>query len=417
MDKTVPEQSQSSKPVVLRNGKKGDPLNRRRTQEQLLASARLNPGSVAKKPRFSRFRIFLWVAEAIVLLAVIEQFVLKPRQQRRKMQEMAAQMERPDPQKLGEPAVILGKRARQLPGLAEVEDAVLAPLEGLAQGSSTMQATQADVSATNLLPVEVVNTSGMRFRLVPAGTCTIGSPDGEAGRGSIEVPHVVPFPSHFYMGKFEVTQGQWEAVMGKERNPSGFRGRDRPVEEVSWYDCQQFAILLCQLEKVPVGTYRLPTEAEWEYCCRAGTTTAFHCGDDPAQLARFADYAGNNYTRTVPVGQKLPNALGLFKMHGNVWEWCLDDYANYPGDESPRGEHNKYPCVRGGNWYADAPECRSANRARLPGASHGNMLGLRLLRQIVPPKKITTPLPSRDLPINPEVRYLEPGQKNPPANQ
>ncbi|MBR0458612.1 MAG: formylglycine-generating enzyme family protein [Victivallales bacterium] len=362
--------------------------NPQKERERLLRSSRLNPVPETPKWRFGKMRYALWAIQAGLVLAILEMFVIRPHFRKNQWNEALAAQQQTDPVRLGTPIEPLGEKAVKLPGLSEVTDALLAPVENLAQGSSVMRDAQRSVAQETHFPVEVQNTIGMRFRLVPAGTCLIGSPETEAGRASVENPHVVVFPSHFYMGKFEVTQSQWEAVMGAEKNLSGFRGKDRPVEEVSWYDCQRFCLRLCEMENLPIGTYRLPTEAEWEYCCRAGTLTAYYFGDNPSLLAKFADYAGNNYTRTVNVGQKPSNALGLFDMLGNVWEWCLDDYANYPGDNSPKGEHNKYPCIRGGNWYVDAPLCRSANRSRLPGASQGNMLGFRVLRQIVSPPKV-----------------------------
>lgn len=343
----------------------------------------LQPRPAPKRRRFSKVRLFLWAMEVIILAACLEHFILKPYQARHRKQQRAV----PAPTRPREPVTPLGDKARKLPGLTEADDAFLAPLEGLATGSAGARAAQLSVSASNLLPVEVINTIGMRFRLIPAGTCLIGSPESENGREVIEVQHVDVFQSHFYLAACEVTQAQWKAVMGNDNNPSGFRGDNRPVEEVTWYDCQRFTIKLCALENVPLGTYRLPTEAEWEYACRAGTGTAFCFGDNTANLRMWADYEGNNYARTVNVASRLPNAYGLYDMHGNVWEWCLDDYKNYPGDNTPPSEANKYPCIRGGNWYVDAARCRSANRSRLPGASHGNMLGFRILRQIVPPNQ------------------------------
>lgn len=295
-----------------------------------------------------RWRIFFWALEVLVLLVCLEQFVLKPRWEKRHV----------------------SKPVRKV-------SSSLAPLEGLADGSASARLAQESVSRETGLPIEVANSFGMSFRLIPAGTCLIGSE-----RSVVEAQHVVEFHEHFYMGMHEVTQDQWKAVMGEESNPSRFKGRRRPVEEVTWYDCQRFVLKLAELEGVPAGTYRLPTEAEWEYACRAGTLTEFCFGDDENRLADYAEFAGNNGRMTAEVGGKLPNGFGLYDMHGNVWEWCLDDYRNYPGDDSPQSEANQYPVIRGGNWYVHASECRSAVRARLPAASHGNMLGFRIIRQI-----------------------------------
>jgi formylglycine-generating enzyme required for sulfatase activity len=155
------------------------------------------------------------------------------------------------------------------------------------------------------------------------------------------------------------------------------------VEEVTWADAQQFCIKLNALEKLPKNTYRLPTEEEWEYACRAGTTTAYYSGSKPADLDRVAETGDNNYRSTRSVGGRPPNALGLYNMHGNVWEWCLNWYARYPGDTTPITEDEKrMRSLRGGNWYVRAPDCRSAERGRLAPTSHGNMLGFRVLREI-----------------------------------
>ena len=182
-----------------------------------------------------------------------------------------------------------------------------------------MLEAQKSVSREKELPIEIENSIGMRFRLVPSGSCLIGSPEGEKGRGTIEGRHVPLFPEEFYMGKFEVTQTEWKAVMGTD-SPAGFKGEKRPVEEVTWHDCQRFVNKLCELEGVPLNTYCLPTEAEWEYACRGGTDTAFCFGNKVEQLAQWADYAGNNSRQTVDVGKRRPNSLGLYDMHGNVWE-------------------------------------------------------------------------------------------------
>ncbi len=325
-----------------------------------------------------RFRVVLWSIEAILLLAAAEHFLLRPaveRRRRTRAVEAAARTVAAGPE-----ITPLGNRALPLRALTEVATARYAPVERLAAGSLAMRNAQQDVAETLRLPVETVNTVGIAFRLVPAGTAVMGSPESEAGRGACEVRHVTSIPAPFYLGKYEITQAQWRQVMGA--SPAHFTGDERPVEEVTWYDCQRFLVKLRELENVSKTTYRLPTEAEWEYACRAGTSTAFCFGNDPARLGDYADYAGNNYQGTNEVGKRLPNALGLYDMHGNVWEWCLDLYRNYPGDESAVGDKSTWRCLRGGNWYVAAPECRSANRCRLPPASQGNMLGFRIVRTI-----------------------------------
>jgi len=195
--------------------------------------------------------------------------------------------------------------------------------------------------------------------LVPGGDFLMGSPEGAQGRGFGEGPqHRVTVPS-FYIGKYEVTQAQWRAVMGGDQ--SRFKGDNLPVETVSWDDAKDFCRKLSQMTG---EEYRLPTEAEWEYACRAGTTGAY-AGDPDA----MAWYGMNSGRGTHPVGRKLPNAFGLYDMHGNVREWCEDDwhdgYANAPSDgtawvEKPsRGLGRVY---RGGSWYQGPLDSQSAKR-------------------------------------------------------
>jgi formylglycine-generating enzyme required for sulfatase activity len=205
----------------------------------------------------------------------------------------------------------------------------------------------------------ITNSLEMKLAWIPPGNFVMGSPPGEKGRGD-DVPHRVTLTKGFWLGVYPVTQAQWQAVM--KSNPSRFKGDDRPVEQVSWYDCQEF----CRKLSVREGkTYRLPTEAEWEYACRAGTTTAYCFGDDPAQLGEYAWYRGNSNQKTHPVGQKKANAWGLYDMHGNVWQWCLDWYGDYPGSDQvdPQGPAwGPARVVRGGCWGLDPRSCRSAHR-------------------------------------------------------
>ena len=270
-----------------------------------------------------------------------------------------------------------------LAGLREVSNAQLPSLDGLAPGSTLAQETQLSAAAALSLPVEAVNTVGMRFRLVPAGTFLQGSPEGEPNRWEGEAQHVSVIRRPFYMGKHEVTQAQWRAVMGTA--PSHFRGDLRPVEEVSWYDCQHFVNALSALEGAPRGAYRLATEAEWEYACRAGTTAAYCFGEDAGRLGDFADFELNNHEMTNEVGRRWPNAYGLHDMHGNVWEWCLDRFRSYTDADDLGLADDQWRSLRGGNWRDPPENCRSANRCRLPPASNGNLLGLRVVREISEP--------------------------------
>jgi formylglycine-generating enzyme required for sulfatase activity len=193
--------------------------------------------------------------------------------------------------------------------------------------------------------------------------------------------HQVVISRGFEMGKYEVTQAQWQAVM--RHNPSGFVGPTRPVESVSWDAVQEFIKRLNEMDEEYL--YRLPTEAEWEYACRAGSTTEYHFGNDAGQLEKYAWYADNAGGETHPVGQREPNKWGLYDMHGNVWEWVQDEWhGNYEGapkDGSPWEDGSGSSRVdRGGSWNYFARLCRSAYRVNnSPDARYDN-LGLRLVR-------------------------------------
>ena len=202
---------------------------------------------------------------------------------------------------------------------------------------------------------EFTNTIGMEFVLIPAGSFTMGSHSNEPAEHKDEKPpHDVKITKPFYLQTTEVSQGQWEKVMGN--NPSNFKdcGDDCPVEMVSWDDTQEFISKLNQMEGT--NKYRLPTEAEWEYACRAETTTPFFTGEciSTDQANYNGKYPGKNCPKgeyrekTVKVGSFQPNAWGLYDMHGNVWEWCQDWYGDYPSNSvvDPKGpDKGEIPCV------------------------------------------------------------------------
>jgi formylglycine-generating enzyme required for sulfatase activity len=226
------------------------------------------------------------------------------------------------------------------------------------------------------LPPTITNSIGMEFLLIPAGTFMMGSATGESDE---RPPHRVTISQPFYLGKFEVTQGQWEAVMGN--NPSLFSGNpNRPVEQVWWDAAQEF---LRKLNAMEGGSkYRLPSEAEWEYAARAGTTTAYSFGDDAARLGDYAWYKDNANNQTHPVGQLKPNPWGLYDMHGNVMEWVEDWYGRYGAEAvtNPRGPSSgTHRMRRGGAWNSTAAVCRSSNRYSVPGF-RDDFLGFRVLR-------------------------------------
>jgi len=225
----------------------------------------------------------------------------------------------------------------------------------------------------------------LRFVEITPGTYPRGSELGEAGRDRDESPrHEVTLTRGFFLGVYEVTQAQWTAVMGA--NPAVFkRGADapqRPIESVSWDDCQRFIARLNALALAP-GTFRLPTEAEWEYAARAGTTTRFPWGDDlrDAEVHRHAWANSRSFAITHPVGQKPANAWGLFDLQGNVWEWCADFYAPYAEgpQRDPAGPATGRDRVfRGGSWYDFPVSLRSANRHRHAPEGRYTAIGLRL---------------------------------------
>jgi formylglycine-generating enzyme required for sulfatase activity len=228
-------------------------------------------------------------------------------------------------------------------------------------------------------------TFGATFALIPSGTFMMGSPKDDRVLSYGESPqHQVTISRSFYMQMTEVTQGQWQKVMGN--SPSNFNncGKDCPVEQVSWDDVQEFIRKLNNME----GTdkYRLPTEAQWEYAARAGTTTRFHSGDNDDDLLRAGWYNGNSGLKTHPVGQKTPNAWGLYDMHGNVWEWVQDWKGDYPAGNvtDPAGPLSGSTRVyRGGSWFSGAEFCRSAFRhTGAPSLRRDGSLGFRLLRTV-----------------------------------
>ena len=229
------------------------------------------------------------------------------------------------------------------------------------------------------------DTTGMEFVYVPGGCFQMGSPKSEDDRSDDEGPQHKVCLDGFWMGKYEVTQAQWETII--KNNPSRFKGADRPVERVSWNTAQAF------LKKLNAAVethgraslqFRLPSEAEWEYAARAGTQTAYSFGDDPNQLGDYAWYGANFGGKTHPVGQKQPNAFGLYDMHGNVWEWCQDwynmrYYANSPM-ENPQGPSSGASrLLRGGSFNRHATRCRSADRDYDTPDSHYYSFGVRVL--------------------------------------
>jgi formylglycine-generating enzyme required for sulfatase activity len=188
--------------------------------------------------------------------------------------------------------------------------------------------------------------------------------------------HEVTISTPFYLGRFEVTQEQYQQVLGTA--PACFIGQNLPVENVSWDDAQEFCKKASERTNLMV---RLPTEAEWEYACRAGTTTRFCSGDADADLESVAWYGANSGGTTHAVGQKKPNAWGLYDMHGNVFEWCADSYANYSAESvtDPQGPtQGECRVLRGGSWFFNPRLCRSTSRDVLNPVFRGRNIGFRV---------------------------------------
>ena len=235
----------------------------------------------------------------------------------------------------------------------------------------------------------------LKLKWIASGSFQMGSPSGvifgvggESGREDDEGPvHRVTLSRGYWLGQYEVTQGQWQSVMGS--NPSSFKGSRNPVEKVSWEDAMSFCKKLTDRERaagrLPAGwRYTLPTEAQWEYACRAGTSTRFSFGDSYGDLKRYANYENTptyGDEKTAPVGSFQPNVWGLYDMHGNVWEWCSDRKGNYPSGSvvDPTGASSgSNRVLRGGGWSGNARFCRSAFRLGYSPGRRWGYLGFRL---------------------------------------
>lgn len=266
-------------------------------------------------------------------------------------------------------------------GDKEDTDAAARERTALPQVSQTPQSKPETPAKPAAQPEEYTNSIGMEFVLISAGSFNMGADKNFEDAFDYETPvHRVTISKPFYLGKYEVTQAQWVAVMGN--NSSKFKGRNNPVEMVSWDDVQIFIDRLNQKEGH--DRYRLPTEAEWEYAARAGMESIFSFGDDAAQLGSHAWYGESWDTGgTHPVGQKQPNAWGLYDMYGNVWELVQDLYGENYYAESPSTDpegpsSGEYRVDRGCSWVNAVKYCRSASRYRIiPDGRYMN-LGFRL---------------------------------------
>lgn len=232
-----------------------------------------------------------------------------------------------------------------------------------------------------------VNGVSCRMRWIRRGTFMMGSPESEPERFDNEKLHEVTITEGFWLAETDCTQALWQAVMGE--NPSRFKGEQRPVEQVSWDDCRRFIQAINARQ--PRLDLRLPTEAEWEYACRAGATTPFSFGGNitPEQVNYNGEYPYNNAEKgekrgkTVAVKSLPCNNWGLYEMHGNVWEWCNDWYGEYPSMPviDPSGpETGSSHVLRGGSWIYDAGDCRSAYRNHGAPGLRDDSFGFRLAR-------------------------------------
>jgi sulfatase modifying factor 1 len=219
------------------------------------------------------------------------------------------------------------------------------------------------------------NSIGMKFAWIPAGTFLMGSPEDEEERVNDETQHKITLSKGFFLAIHPVTQASWQEIMGN--NPSGYKYNEHPVEQVSWDDSQEF---LRKLSDQDGHSYRLPTEAEWEYACRGGTTTPFYFGETISIQQAAID---QGWSETDKVGRFPPNAWGLYDMHGNVWEWCADWYGDYPQGEvvDPQGpEKGEERILRGGSFWNSIWHARSASRSKDVPTFRDGLMSLRPVR-------------------------------------
>jgi len=224
---------------------------------------------------------------------------------------------------------------------------------------------------------DVRTFGGIEMVWCPPGEFFMGSPEDEEGRDDDETQHRVTLTKGYWLAKTECTQEQWESIMGS--NPSTFKGADLPVEQVSWDDVQGWLEKMNEKHPLPPGwKWELPTEAQWEYACRAGTETAFA---GSGALDEMGWYSENSESKTNTVGTKKANTWGLHDMHGNVWEWCQDGYEDYESGSAtdPKRWTDGWLSVRrGGSWCHDALSCRSAYRSRSAPVYRYDTLGFRV---------------------------------------
>jgi len=262
------------------------------------------------------------------------------------------------------------------------------------------------INQPTTITIELENLSAgskkLQMVLINPGRYLMGSPQNEPGRSKSDWDqHELIISKPFYMGMYEVTQAQWEAVMGKRRHIPYFKNRpDNPVEKVSWLEARRF---ISKLNKLGHGSFRLPTEGEWEYACRAGSNTDYpfnyikNSSDYDLEFTETANLyiwsaLNSSDKSTNPVGLKLPNSWGLFDMNGNVWEWCTDEYikpynrASYFDAQRPSSWISYFTILkkrvaRGGSFYNDLKDCRSSSRMYEQSVDYHYSIGFRLVRE------------------------------------
>ncbi|HSH94671.1 MAG TPA: formylglycine-generating enzyme family protein [Roseimicrobium sp.] len=258
------------------------------------------------------------------------------------------------------------------------------------------------IAPTRAADFEEVVAQGISFIRIPAGSFTMGT--GDASQAELKkLEHwtrfneqerpakTVTLSKGFLIGKFEITQKQWRDIMPNNKTPSAFKGDTLPVDSVSWDEVQVFIREINKKEKS--NKYRLPTEAEWEYCARAGGNGTFGLGQAKVAITfenidGFAWHKENSEKKTQPVGKNKPNAWGVYDMAGNVWEWCQDWhdpawYAKMPAqDPINKADGNTERVIRGGSWFLDVQHLRPANRSANPPNSKTSYLGFRLVRDL-----------------------------------
>jgi formylglycine-generating enzyme required for sulfatase activity len=288
--------------------------------------------------------------------------------------------------------VIAGLRVGLVPMPVEAVQTAWFPVLPALHGGETNPALP------KLVTVKLGENVMMDLVLVPAGSFMMGSDGFEEDEKPV---HKVNISRPFYMGKYEVTQEQWTALI--HDNPTKFVGPQRPVENLKWEDCQKFLEVLSA--RYPGCTFTLPTEAQWEYACRAGSTTEFCFGSDEGEMGEYAWYVKNSENTTHPVGQKHANAWGLYDMHGNAYEWCQDWDGPYAGSEptDPRGPASGTKRImRGGSWRTGAKVCRSANRPWTAPphppykAGFRVVVGVEIASQVTASEPPSTPTPKKD---------------------